>query len=447
MESKIRDNSIETHLPITVDPRERDQLQDNYCLQWSGWVADMLQLVFLDVGLTCPKAVYNACCDLVMLLPTAMKSSVSIKSTKVSIPHNGYENLLGPYPNERMRQICQKVWRTDLSYLPASTSLAEAYATLQSAVTDATKKVSSSCPASEKCFDSPGWKEGRNNTKRTCKVHRVWMAICSSLNYGFACFFVNADCNATIIHPKLKIRWGSMAEFVTDNLNDHKGFGGCGDLHTMVMSIISSRTDVDIVAARSNSSTIYPTALRTLALPREMNGQYSLVEGRLINNGQYHNLLRNDVAKPRPPAKKALPSHKPYITPSSAGEHSNLMITIRECFDFLEMKTMAWVGGSTVHLNLGATIIASWGLEETQPCEHKSSTPLNLDDCKDAVTTSVASTGASGKKIAIAQVQRNSIAQLLCCTPGKRSLIQTDCCLHCALLQATEGRFGMIIVR
>jgi hypothetical protein len=446
VESKIRENSIETNLPIAIDPRGRDQPKDNYCFQWPGWISDMLQLAFLDVGLTCPKAICNTCCDLLMLLPTAMGSLRPLGRTDVHIPHNGYESLLGPYPNERMYQICQTVWRTDPDYLPSSTSLAEAYTTLQSAMTEATRMVCCSCQAHEKCYDSLGWEESRNNAKRTCKVHRVWTAIGSSLHYGFACFFVNASSNATIIHPKLNIGWGSIADFITNELKEKSpSFGGCGDLRTMVMSMMSSGRG-EIVAASSNSSTLYPTALRTLALPREMNGQYSLVEGRLINNGQYHNSLRHNVVKARPLAKKPLLSHKPSIAPSCGGEHSDLLITVRECFDFLEMKTMVRVGGSTVHLNLGTTIIASWGLEETRPCEHSSLTPLDPDDCKYVITTSVASPSASKKKIAIAQVQGNSIAQLLCCTAGTRSLIQTDCCLHCALEQA-EGRFGMIIVR
>lgn len=128
------------------------------------------------------------------------------------------------------------------------------------------------------------------------------------------------------------------------------------------------------------------------------------------------------------------------------GEHSDIMITIRECIDFLEIRTTARVGGSNVHLDLGSIIIASWGLEESQPCEHPLTTPLDPDDLKEVMTTSVASPSASGKKIAIAQVQGNPIAQLLCCNPGTRSLIQTDCCLRCTLEQA-KGHFGMTIVR
>jgi hypothetical protein len=446
VESKIRENSTETNLPIAVDPRGRDLPKHNYCFQWPGWIADMLQLAFLDVGLTCPKAICNACCDVLMLLPTAMGGlSPFSDRTGVHIAHDGYESLLGPYPNERMYQICQTVWRTDPGYLSSATSLTDAYTAIQSAMTEATTMVRCSCQVHERCQTSLGWKESRNIAKRTCKVHRLWTAIGSALHYGFACFFVNAGCNATITHPTIEIGWGSIAHFITDKLKESSSarWGDCGDLRKMVMSLIEP---IESVAASSNSSTLYPTALCTLALPREMNGQYSLVEGRLIHNGQYHNSMRHNTVVARPLAKKALLSHKSSIAPSCGGEHSDLMITVRECIGYLEMRTTARVGGSTVHLNLDATIISSWGLEETRPCGHSSATPLDSDDCKGVITTSVASPSASGKKIAIAQVQGNPVAQLLCCNPGTRSLIQTDCCLYCALEQA-EGQFGMIIVR
>ena len=249
---------------------------------------------------------------------TRIYGRVPLSRGGVRIPHDGYESLLGPYPNERMYQVCQKVLRTAPGYLPCTTSLDEAYTALVSTVFEATKKIACTCNPHEACLTSPGWMESRNQAKRTCKINRVWTAIGSCLHYGFARLFINASDNVTMTHPSSKIGYQSIANYITDQLKAKVKWGSCDELREIVTSLICPMYSKN-VAASSTSSTLYLTALCTLALPREMNGQYSLSEGRLIHNGQYHNSLRHIEVGSRPLAKKSLQNRKLAITPSCSG--------------------------------------------------------------------------------------------------------------------------------
>lgn len=96
------------------------------------------------------------------------------------------------------------------------------------------------------------------------------------------------------------------------------------------------------------------------------------------------------------------------------------------------MITIVEVDGSTVNLELDAIILGYWASEETRPCGHSSHDAARFGRLQGHDHNSCCFASARGKAIAIAQVQGDSIAQLLCCDPSTHSLIQTDCCLPCA---------------
>lgn len=142
-------------------------------------------------------------------------------------------------------------------------------------------------------------------------------------------------CHATIIYPSIEIGDSSIAAFIVDKLlTGRSDRRDCAHLRQIIMSLITVHSKC--VATSSNSSTLYSTAVRTLALPRDMNDQYSLVEGRLINSDRDHNSLKQNDEVVRPLAEKSLLKHKNSIAPSCEGEHSDLMITIRERIDSLK---------------------------------------------------------------------------------------------------------------
>lgn len=147
----------------------------------------------------------------------------------------------------------------------------------------------------------------------------------------------------------------------------------------------------EVLAISFGSSTLYPTALQTLALPQDMNGQYTLLDGRLILNRQYHTHLKHATPSSRPKAKKSLLNHKQSVIPSCMGEHTDLTITVQKCTKYLEIRTAVRVGGINVHVDLASRIAASWGLQETLPCKHRVLNPLTKKKERQTFTTSVAS--------------------------------------------------------
>ncbi|OBT80136.1 hypothetical protein VF21_00595 [Pseudogymnoascus sp. 05NY08] len=130
------------------------------------------------------------------------------------------------------------------------------------------------------------------------------------------------------------------------------------------------------------------------------------------------------VEAERPEAAKNIHHDKQAIIPSSIGEHSSLEMTILEGVHYLEFTSTILIGGRIVPLDLLQTILASWAVREAEPCDHPADTPLEPRYNDAVLTTSVASPSAIKGKIAIVQVSRNPVAQLLACVPKRRTLLQ-----------------------
>jgi hypothetical protein len=188
-------------------------------------------------------------------------------------------------------------------------------------------------------------------------------------------------------------------------------------------------------------------AIETFGLPNTMTAPFILTEGQLVFNDRYHTLLKA-IEPARPKAHYSIHQSIQPIIPSSIGVHSSLDITILEGIHDLAITTTILIGGSIAHVNIDAIIADSWGLCETEPCEHPSDSPLEPQYEDSVLSSSVASLPAVDGKLAFVQVSRNTVAQLLSCEDvgGKGSLLQTDCCLNCAYQQAVKGGYKMIIV-
>jgi hypothetical protein len=403
---------------------------------WHGWVADKLQLTFSDAGLICPQDVFAAICDLLILLPAAIGRSL-ISRGEVHIPRGGLQALLGPLPLHRMQHVCQEVLR--ITPMKGRIGLQSAFKNLARSTTEAVARTSCSCTRQVCGFDK-GWPPlGRQ--KRICKRLQVWAAIGQTLNDGMICFFLNPGPNATITGLSHFDLFGtiSVPGFLTKELS---GIGDCwsdcGRLLSMVLASVAYPTSDHAIGVSSGSSTIYPAALQNLRVPSPQRVNFELVEGRFISGGRYHSSLRSASVTDRTKAKKSLVNGRREIIPSSLGEHSDVLITIRERLDSLELRLTARVSGSNVHLNIRSVIIGFIGLDRTDPCPHPSTDALDLKYISKVVATSVASPDAQGSKVAIAMTQSNPVAQVLCCGVASRTMLQIECCLNCALEQAGD---------
>lgn len=93
-----------------------------------------------------------------------------------------------------------------------------------------------------------------------------------------------------------------------------------------------------------------------------------------------------------------------------------------------------------MNLDLESILTTLYGVQETDPCNHSTNTPLRSGSEHSVTTTSVASPYTSIMKTAIAQTQHNPVARLLCCEFDMLAMLLKDCCLDCALNQLSQRR-------
>lgn len=450
LEWKLQIQSTVPILPIAKYPGIGIYDAHNYFYNWRGCIADMLQVMFMEDGIVCPEPLRIACCGMLEPLSKVLGSADDKFDTTGLVRNQGVIKLLGMYPRERIDKSCQKLWRIPTGWSKATSSLKSAFDDLVLAFAQATPTVFCTCDSKMRCYPESGWKNHYNRSKmRSCPLYRLWGTVGDMIGCGFSGLFVDAGENATI-HPKLFSEHRSISGIITELLNP--SLGACpvrtrnynDVIHICVKNFCG--TSIVGVAASSNSSTVFLAALQTPQLPTTMSTLFILMEGNLIFNGRYHPSLVVVQPERRQVATKHIQDDTQLIIPSSIGAHSNLMMTILEDLQSLKLTSTIRIDGYIVHLSLDEIILASWELNETEPCEHSAKTPLESRYADSILTTSVASPLATQGKVAIVQVSQNPVAQLLSCVFGHRSLLLSDCCLNCAYEEAVKCKYDIIIV-
>ncbi|KFY19358.1 hypothetical protein V491_04483 [Pseudogymnoascus sp. VKM F-3775] len=454
IESKLQIQSSVPILPICT--KSSIPALRSYCYKWTGCMADMLQVMFVEEGLICPEALRVACCDMFEPLSKTLGNCDSEFDKIDLLGNRGLIRLLGLYPRERIERVCQELWRIPLGWAKSASSLESAFRNLMRAFAEATPNISCTCKPEHRCFIDSGWLEydtgdySNGIEPRSCPLYRLWRAVGDAICCGLCCLFINADDAATIVHPMGSSVYRSILRTIPDlrNLPDYKirkqRYTERLQYDTVYRSIAFICGANNGIASSSNSSTVYMAALQTPRLPNKLDAQFILVEGQLIFNGRYHRSLVA-VGQDRPEAEDIRRGTQPII-PSSIGEHSSLELTILEAVHFLQLTTTIVLGGVIVHPNLQDIILASWEAREADRCNHPANTPLEAQYEPEVVITSVATTNVLRRRMAIAQVSRNPVAQLLACDFKQRTLLQTGCCLNCLCEEARKTRNTMIIV-
>ncbi|ERF74438.1 hypothetical protein EPUS_06616 [Endocarpon pusillum Z07020] len=432
---KVLKTETPDSLPINIVSEEAPRPPSSYYFEWTGHVADWLFIRFAEMGVTCTSALLVACCDVLLLLPHLVQVSW------VDSPRLNMFSLLGPEPMQRIYHVCRVVFRE----VPSGQfkDLKSAYRNLvQSFIGCAGVKSQCTCG---KCDLHKGWKTVER--QYNCATRNLWRCIGKALSGGFWYFYVHAQEHATLAPDEsycdleynvvLDTIYGEI--FKVGRPIEYPG----QRIHHYLMELVQGR---DIELAHSNrSSTICPASLLQLKRGLDEGVRYELKDGRMLVDGRYYRSLLSTSVEVRPRASKSLYQRKGHITPTSLGEHSNLVFTIREFSSGLELRTTAICNGQSLHLNLLDIIISSLVVQIAAPCEHGPGCLLDEEYSKDVFTTSIAGPLADGKKIAITQTRDNPVAQLLACEAGI-PLLQRDCCLNCAFKQAKEHNYSQIIV-
>lgn len=436
--------------PITISPKTNPPAESQCFFQWTGHVADALHIMFAGFGVACTPALIAACCDVLIFLPGMIslkfgreKYPLNKRSQGEEGPSKSLLSLLGPEPMHRMYQVCNLVLRETPSDKPKDGS--SAYCHLVQAFNEAAGK----CTLAGYDEISFPTKETRCRSCRSC---RLWRCVENSISRGFWCFFVDAGPNA-IIEMDLAVRYeafygishaiSGLTGIRHIHLSDYK-------MHGYVMGLINSRGKLDTsnLASSNRSSTLCHASLLQIERRLGEGVAYELREGQILVNDRYYLRLRSVGAKQRPCASNSLFNFKGKITPSSSGEHSDLVFTIRESVEAAELRTTAICQGHSLHLSLTLIIISSLCLQVADPCDHDPGSTLDEVHSRDVFTTSIVAPRVENdtKTVAITQTKGNPIAQLLACEGSAGAILQRGCCLNCAVEQARAERVGQIIV-
>lgn len=416
-----------------------------YHSNWSGWLADRLQLSFLNYGLNCNQGILDACCDLLVLVPTALKISPTVSpllNVHDRLPPAPLLALLGPSPRARMCKICKAILRSTPT--AARIDLSTAYDNLVAAVANAARGLCCICPDDFRCDWSNGWPRlsdpnSVKEKKKGCILYHLWGAIGFTLSSGLWSFFINACPNTAIFSDSERVdHWINSA---LDGLEESIEID---DLMSYVMRVVSPRDRRDLdIAASSDSCTIYPTILRTLSVPSQQSVTFSVVEGQFLFERRYYRRLRTEPTRARPKARTTL--QQDDMRPSYIGVYmGDPLITIREKYDFLELLCSFQFAGSWIKVDLKAVIIGYIGMRWTEICSHPVINCMNVSRHK-PVSTSVASPSAQGR-LGVAMTRWSPIAQFLCCEIRYQAVLQRDCCLDCAAENIPDDVKACVVV-
>lgn len=436
-------------LPIAIFPTTfKASLPTPCCFNWNGWLADRLQLTMVNYGLNCDQPILDACCNLLVCLPSAIGFDSAIlrpirkPKTAPESPNLPLMTLLGPLPQARIHRICKEVFRTE----PAACQmdLRTTFTNLVAIMGSKAHGISCICPYGMKCEWKSGWVRMPPRAGREpdigCAKRYLWHYIGRTLISALWCFFINASAGATVFPPDEE-----DFDFLTQAVTGKKTSVTARYIMHHVMALVTTRRrGLREVAVCSDSSTIYPTILETLSVPSHQAITFALVEGNLIFEGRYHRYLSTESVGFRPLATKAIYNGK--IRPCHSGVHTgNTSVTVREGHDFLELICTVKYAGIDVKIDLKRVISGYITMLWTDPCPHPAM------DCMDlvkypAISTSVASPAAQDQ-IGVAMTRGNPVAQLLCCGEDFQPVLQHNSCLNCAAERLAGIDYVVLIVR
>jgi hypothetical protein len=440
---KLLKNETPDSLPIRIVSHGATSTRSSCSFEWAGHVADLLYLQLADFGVSCTSALLIACCDILLLLPNLLKIS------KHPLQKEVY-SLLVPEPMQQIYHVCRLVFRQTPS--GKFEDIKSAYENLKQTFTNCAR-VEYKCTCGG-CDLDQGWQLTGRGKKGTCIAHKLWRSVAIALEEGFWSLFVNAEVNAVIDYHENHSR-DLYLEITTTAIHhalfgtiEHRIHGSASDIHSILMGLAGPLTytfHTDL-AWSNHSSTMCPASLLRLKRGLDEGVQYELRDGQILVDGRYYTRLSCVSVKARPMSNKSLYQGRGKLTPTSLGEHSNLIFTVQESLRCLELRTTAMFNGQSLHLDLADIIISSLEAQVAAPCEHDHDSALDEAYCKDVITTSVVSPLAEAGKVAITQTRGNPVAQLLACEANNMSLLQRDCCLNCAVKQAMEEGINQIIV-
>lgn len=434
--------------------------------KWDGFLALQLDLACLRVGLRATPELRSICANLIisMVFRTSRdrddRPSRKSEHTCLMFPRRKFQRLLGPLAHNRVQDSLKRTLRAEPSFISTSElSAFDAFvefilALVPTSLCGGHYKLNS-CVNKDTITTPSNWLVG------FCFFRQFLREIGYIIDQGVASLFVTCVENATL-NASLSISGGiGCWHSKLADIRRRKGFLGRLGVH--IDPIYDSSVDgegihgrvlqlLGNVSVRGNpignscgSFSIFPTTLQNPVLDSNSFLEYRVEEGQFHDGIRYYTHLYTDrYLNRRTICSKGISLPGPGIVPSPLGIYDNLLITAQPNHTGLKIRAIISVSGKTVEANFYAAHIAFINVTNTSSCKHNPRTPLHTVNSKNVIATSVIAPAPQPKILAIT-LTKDSPESAFFCGSGVEALLQCNCCLNCAVMEAREKSCWMVI--
>jgi len=465
------------HLVAIDSSRDVGSIMHLCCnLKWDGFLAAHLDLLFLEEGYQVPDELRSACAELIASIALSISPEDLIDprldpryprgdlegglSDMNSNPRleAGFSNLLGLYPRNRISDQLKRIL-TEPSFTHADfwDSFVQLHRVIQALVPEEV------CSCKPHCSQALPWPATSYLLRPSCPIRRIWNHIAIIIEQGLAALFVTPGENATV---NLKLRGVSLpveltvaimravnkAPRVQENIKPADLSYTAHTLHNRLQELLAGDRPVhaDGIGVSSGSSSIFPALLLH---PTFSDPPYL---GYILEDGQFHdgqNYYRSLYCQPRKRTDEKIASEiqlPSIVTPSDLGCHSRFLITACPQHFGLEIITRVDCHGKQVEMSFQQLLLGYMGVKVADECSHNPKSPLESHHTSNVVTESVDYVVPVPRpqmsRIVLMLTYGSPKARFLACGNGGRTLFMGNSCLNCAVKQAKEEGFDVIIL-
>lgn len=397
-------------------------------------------------------------CSIVELIASIVGSfsehDFDSNTRSLSQPHGGIMNLLGPTKMSRLREKLELWFGVEPSMVSFDCLLS--FKRLKSVVADLVPSARCGFSASY-CHHDDFWAKHKWAAPVDCPIAKFWDDLKDIIGVAILMLFVEVDTDVSVTGCKPTMMGHHVSRvilrrflkhplYVTPESDDQGAEGySTSRLHVDLCSLVDGMPE--LLGVSNGTRSIFPLTLESPTLRSPRNVIYLIKDGQFHDRQCYYqSLICGGESQQFAPIKSILPDNA-SIGPSALGVHLSLTMTVRPQRDSLILRTSIEVTGTTFDLNLLNLHLAYMTLSFSNPCNHNPLDNVGSENAADVVPTKVRTDGELKGRIGLFLTHGDPEAQFLCLvhSPGLRTLFQGNCCLNCAVRDAREEGYNLII--
>jgi hypothetical protein len=478
VESILYDSSGTRNNPhiVSIDSTQKI-FSSPISLKWDGCLSDALDLAFANIGAYSAVSARIACVELISCVIFSLRGSDLHNRAQHFIPEHGFLSLLGSddYALRGVRDTLKRIFNCEPSFSVLN---------WDNAVDDLCVKIAEAvCPSvctCKTCFHDGRFtlsKAFERRSRRRCKVLKLWYIIDGLVTRGIVATFVSAKNNSSI-----RLSSDQRSNLLThiwnmfnprselDSTRNFRNVFYAVDLHATILDLVSKfkvSWKEKNIGISSGASSIFAATVQTPVFQNTKRLEYILADGQFHDEHNYYQTLTCE--HPRMRSLAITPLHNSTIIPSTLGAHTSLTLTARGVGNQLTIRTVVQMSSKTFPLDFYKQHMAYMSVIVASACGHNTRSPLSQNMFPVTPTSVAAPTRQqpdyignhyhayhtyhdtveqwrkSLREIGIVLTHKNAEAQFLACATGASALFQGDSCLNCAVEEAYDYGYDIVI--